>query len=145
MTQPGIEHWSPRLLVKKKKQIIFFRHQHCCLSQLYNIEIVQLEKEEWIHKWRSSVDPTHRCASVGRPARTYLHQLVQTQNVVWKTCQEWWMIGTDGEKESGKSVLSVWLDEDDDETTTMQWYAWILRKFLKNCFVIPQSSMRTTS
>ena len=34
---------------------------------------------------------------------------VQIQNVVWKTCQEWWMIGTDGERESesGKSVMMM--------------------------------------
>ena len=33
-----------------------------------------------------------------------------TQDVVWKTC--WRMIGTDEEKESGKSVLSSRLDEE---------------------------------
>ena len=35
---------------------------------------------------------------------------VQTQDVVWKTCQEQWMIGMDGERESGRSVLAVQLD-----------------------------------
>ena len=37
---------------------------------------------------------------------------VRTQDLVWKTCQEQWMIGTDGERESGKSVLSTQLDDD---------------------------------
>ena len=38
----------------------------------------------------------------------------QTQDLVWKTCWEQWMIGMDGERESGRFVLSVWLDEEDD-------------------------------
>ena len=35
---------------------------------------------------------------------------VKTQHIVWKTFHEWWMIGTDGESESGRSVLSVRLE-----------------------------------
>ena len=37
---------------------------------------------------------------------------VQSQDVVWRTCQKWWMVGMDGEKESKKFVLSAWLDEE---------------------------------
>ena len=37
---------------------------------------------------------------------------VQTQDLVWKTCWEQWMIGTNGEKESGKSMLATRLDDD---------------------------------
>ena len=48
---------------------------------------------------------TYGWDSVSRPGRTL--------DVVWKTCQARWMIGTDGEKESGKSELSAWTDEDD--------------------------------
>ena len=52
---------------------------------------------------------------------------VRTQDVVWKTCQELWMIGTNGvcvcvrerererERESRKYVLASRLDDDDDE------------------------------
>ena len=42
-------------------------------------------------------------------------KLVQTQDVIWKTYQEQWMIGTYGgkKKESAKSTLSGWLDDDD--------------------------------
>ena len=48
---------------------------------------------------------------------------VWTQDVVWKTCQERWVIGTDGErereKESRKSVLSAWFDDDDAENNNI--------------------------
>ena len=40
---------------------------------------------------------------------------IGTLDVVWKTCREWWMIGTDIEEESRKSVLSARLDDDDNE------------------------------
>ena len=40
---------------------------------------------------------------------------VRTQDVVWKTCQEQWMIGMDEEKESGKFVISAQFDDDDDD------------------------------
>ena len=47
---------------------------------------------------------------------------VWTQDVVWKTCQEEWMIETDGERvierESRKSMLTVQLN-DDDETSNI--------------------------
>ena len=33
---------------------------------------------------------------------------VQTQDVNWKSWESW-MIGMDEERESGKSILSVWL------------------------------------
>ena len=41
-------------------------------------------------------------------ARTYQQQLCT--DTVWRTCEEWWMIGMDGERESSKSMLAVWLD-----------------------------------
>ena len=37
---------------------------------------------------------------------------VQTQDVVYKTCWEQWMIGINGERNSGKSVLAARLDDD---------------------------------
>ena len=39
---------------------------------------------------------------------------VLTQDVVWKTCQKWWMIGTNGKRKSGESMLAAWLDNDDE-------------------------------
>ena len=38
---------------------------------------------------------------------------VRTQDIVCKTCQVRWMIGTNGEREIGKSVLLAQLDDDD--------------------------------
>ena len=35
-----------------------------------------------------------------------------TQDVVWKIYLEWCMIGMNGESESGKSMLVVWLDDE---------------------------------
>ena len=37
---------------------------------------------------------------------------VQTQDVVWKSCQEQWMIGMDRERESEKPVLPAQLNDD---------------------------------
>ena len=37
---------------------------------------------------------------------------VWTQDAVWKTCWEQWMIGTERNRESGKPVLSVQLDDE---------------------------------
>ena len=59
------------------------------------------------HSWRGKDElisdvvqwtPTHGRASVGRPTRTYLQQVCVTQDVVWRTCRERWMIGTDGKR-----------------------------------------------
>ena len=38
---------------------------------------------------------------------------MRTQDIIWKTCWEQWMIGT--ECEIGKYLLSVQLDNDDDK------------------------------
>ena len=43
---------------------------------------------------------------------TYISS-VWTQDVVWRTFQDHWMIGLDGKRESEKSMLSVQLDDDD--------------------------------
>ncbi len=54
--------------------------------------------------------PTHGCARVGRPVE---HKLL-----VWRYWTQIeasaWMIGADGEIESGKSVLTARLHDDDD-------------------------------
>ena len=60
-------------------------------------------------KWHFSMDPytwMHQCG------QELIHiSSVQTQDVGWKMCQEWWMIGTDGERESRNSALSAWLND----------------------------------
>ena len=45
---------------------------------------------------------------------TYINS-VQTLDIVERTFQEWWMIGMDGERESGNSMLPSWFDDDDDD------------------------------
>ena len=76
----------------------------------------------WGYSWRNKDNlvydfllwnPTHRRASVGRPAVSYLPQFcVDTgchlEDLLWA------MDDRVGWKESGKSVLSAWLDDDDD-------------------------------
>ena len=47
-----------------------------------------------IHPWTL----THRCASVDELARTYIKS-VRTLDVIWKTCWDWWLIATNGERE----------------------------------------------
>ena len=39
----------------------------------------------------------------------------RTQDVVKKTCRKRWIIGANGQRESGKSVLAAWHDDDDDD------------------------------
>ena len=72
-----------------------------------------LEMQWWTKKWRSSMDLYTWICHCWQ-ARIYI-SWVQTQDVVWKTCREWWMTRTDVERESGKSVLSSRLDDDDDD------------------------------
>ena len=40
---------------------------------------------------------------------------VRSQDIIWKTCQKSQMIVVDEEIESGKSVLSVQFDDNDDD------------------------------
>ena len=40
---------------------------------------------------------------------------VRSKNIVWKTCQEQWMIGKKEERVSRKSMLAVQHDDDDDD------------------------------
>ena len=44
----------------------------------------------------------------GQHELTY-NSSVGTEDVVQKTCHKQWMIGTNSESESGKSVLAAWL------------------------------------
>ena len=44
----------------------------------------------------------------------FYNSFVWTQDVVWRTCWEWSMIGTNEERKSGKFVLAVQLDDDYD-------------------------------
>ena len=43
------------------------------------------------------------------------NSFVWTQNVIWKTCQEQFMIGTNHKRKLEKSALTAQLDDDDEE------------------------------
>ena len=49
-----------------------------------------------VHLWTSS----HGCASVGPPARSYLQQFCTDTGCGLNNCFKWWMIESDGKKES---------------------------------------------
>ena len=69
-------------------------HKHTLLVQLHIQH--DTKKCSLLHEiflWT----PKNGRASVGRPAKP----VVRSQDVVRKTCRERWMIGTDGERESG--------------------------------------------
>ena len=62
-----------------------------------------------ILQWTSS----HERAKVGRPARTYQQQLCADTRCSLEPCRERWIIGTNDERGSGKSVLAARHDDDD--------------------------------
>ena len=68
------------------------------------------------------------------PARPYLHQLFRTKDELWKTCRDRQMIGTDRERECGKSVLAAQLDDDNyvylNSTVPDGWGCWICQLHL---------------
>ena len=98
-------------------------------KQLYDYlppisKTIQIRRRHAGHCWRSKDELmsdiflwtlSHGRAIVSRPTRTYL----RTQDVVWKTCLERWLIGTNGERESEKSVQAVQLDDDDEMINTI--------------------------
>ena len=55
----------------------------------------------------SELSLLHRCASFGRPTKTYRQQLC-TKYVVWKNCQERWMKGTNGERVLEEFMQGLW-------------------------------------
>ena len=58
---------------------------------------------------------------------------VGTQDEDYQTCQEWWMIGIDRERESGKAILSASFDDDDDDDDDDDWKSsYTLRKKVRN-------------
>ena len=60
-------------------------------------------KKKRTHKWLSSLDPYTRTCQCWLTSKNF----VQTLDVVWRTYQEWWMIWTDGKRDSEKSVSSL--------------------------------------
>ena len=97
-----------------------------------------LEKHKWTRKWRSSMDTytwMYKCWPTNKNLSTLA---VWIQEVVWKTCQEQWMIGADGERKSRKSMETAWLENEDEhfpvnEFQTMESLN-LWKKYLKNFF-----------
>ena len=72
-----------------------------------------VEKQERTHKITFFHGPLHMDMPVLAEQQELIYiSSVQTQDVVWKTCRVRWMVGTDGERGPGKSMLSAWLDDD---------------------------------
>ena len=74
------------------------------------------------HCWRSKDElisdvllwtPTHGCARVGRPARTYIQQLCEDTGCNPEDLPRRWMIGRNGERRSGISAQAARHDDDD--------------------------------
>ena len=57
--------------------------------------------------------PSHGRASVSQSKELTYNSSLRTQDVAWKICRGRWMIGTDRERKSGKSMLAVRLDDND--------------------------------
>ena len=69
-------------------------------SKMNKTSRTQLEKQRQTHKWRSSISPytwTFQCRLTSK--NLFTSALCRHNDVVWKTCREQWMIGTDGERE----------------------------------------------
>ena len=73
-----------------------------------------LEKQGRTHKKYSLI---HSCSWMCQcwPISKDLHQLRTDIGCNLEDCQEEWIIGKDSERESGNSMLSVWLDDGDDD------------------------------
>ena len=72
-----------------------------------------LEKQGQTHKRHSLMDSsiwTHQCWLNSKDC-AYI-SLVWTLDAIYGTCQERWMIGMEGKRESGNSSLSTWLEDD---------------------------------
>ena len=69
-----------------------------------------LEKQGRTYKWRSSLDAGTDMPVLADQQELIHINCIRTLDVVYRTCQERWLIGTDGERESGKSALSGQLD-----------------------------------
>ena len=86
--------------ITKTVQIRQTRHaEHCWISKNELISDVLL--------WT----PLHKRKKVGRPVITYLKELC-IDDTGWKICRERWTIEMNGEKGSGKSVLTARHDDE---------------------------------
>ena len=82
-----------------------------------------VEKQRQTHERRSPWTLSRGRACVGRPTRTYLQQLCTdwgySRENYWKRLK----IGTNRERESGKSMLAARHDDDDDDVDDIYIYS----------------------
>ena len=55
-------------------------------------------------------------------------------DVFWKTCRMQWMIGTDAERKSRKSMLSTWLDDNDIDIKVLMFLYLLYHKSIGHFF-----------
>ena len=84
------------------------------ISQIFQVRKIRHAGHCWRNKGKLISDillwtPARRYASITQTAKTFIC-FVWIQDAAKKTCQEWWMIGMDDERESENSVLPAWLD-----------------------------------
>ena len=67
------------------------------------------------------MDPLHMDVPVLEDKQYLIYiNSVLTWNLIWRNCEGWWMIGTDGERELGKSMLLAQVDDDDNSPTSIR-------------------------
>ena len=101
-TRTLMKHW-------KKKQHLIELAIWPLASHLTN-----LRKQRWTYVWNSPVDH-HTWTDQCWLTRKYI--FISSEwilDAVWRTNQEWWPIGTDSKWVSRKSILSAWVDEEED-------------------------------
>ena len=90
------------------------------IHQLYDhlppiSKTIQIKRKRHVgHCWRSKNKLTSNVLLWIIYLELILNSSVRTQDVVRRTCQKRWMIETNGERESGKSVLIARHDDDND-------------------------------
>ena len=95
---------------------------------------IEIKRTRYVgHCWRSKTEvtisdgPFHMNVPVlaNQQELTY-NSSAQTQDTVWKTRRKLWMIGTNGERESGKFIQTARLDNDEISIIIL-WSSWFRR------------------
>ena len=107
------------LLNKSWKQTSIVRPLTSCLKNhpgtTNKICETMLEKQGITHKRRSPRDFCPRIRQCWPTCKDSEISYTRTLNVVLRTFQKWWMIGTNGETKSTKPVLSARFDDNNNE------------------------------
>ena len=85
-----------------------------------------------VHLWTL----THERASVGRPTRTYIHQLCTDTGCSREDQPGRETMGMDGKRESGNSVLLARLEDDDDDINIIYHILYSYIEYLYSYFLL---------